>query len=671
MKTLKQLRLLLLLLVLPFASKSQTNVSGGIFSNTTWTTAGSPYIIIDTTVVFPGVTLTIQPGVIVKFNNSMRLEIRQATIIANGTSANPILFTSNDPSPAAGSWANIYLNKINASQFDHCKFSYATTALYADDYGVSVNVSHSDFTNNVIGFKSFSYSMVSYIFQSSFRNNVIGIHGHEYIMANDCDVISNQQGIYAWGLSKITNCTIDSNSVSGLEMHTWNDTVTGNQFRYNGIAIHDYAQGPAAYISQNIIENNNYGIYLEGSADYISCNSICSNTIYNLYYSGTFNHYPVTHNFWCLTDSASIAATIYDAYDDISSGIVDFLPYDTSCYMTGCNLIVTATSSSATCPACADGSVYIQASNGAMPYTFTFYSSPIQNTNTPSGLAAGTYQFCVTDANGCVLCDSITIGSTSCSGLLVASGATNASCAACNDGSAWASMSGGAAPYSYTWYTSPMQTGDTATSLTPGTYYFCATDTNGCTVCDSVEVFTGNCSAFFSLYPDTIPQSYYAVNMASGSGPLSYYWTWGDGSSSTGPYPSHTYASAGFYNICLFIMDSTGCMSQHCSSFYLHASMSPMIYVNVLDPLATSISTIEEIQDISIYPNPSQGALNFSGLKENNLVTILDISGRIVLQQNAAANNMSMDLSHISPGMYLFQVSDKSKTIKNGTFIRN
>ena len=62
-----------------------TNVSGGIYSNTTWTLANSPYIVTDTVVVFPGVTLTIQAGVTVKFNNSMRLELRQAALIAIGS----------------------------------------------------------------------------------------------------------------------------------------------------------------------------------------------------------------------------------------------------------------------------------------------------------------------------------------------------------------------------------------------------------------------------------------------------------------------------------------------------------------------------------------------------------------------------------------------------------
>src|SRR5438093_5612982 len=88
----------------------QTNISGGIYSNTIWTLANSPYIIVDTVVVFPGVTLTIQPGVVVKFENNKRLEVRQAKLVALGLATDSITFTSSSLTPTHGIWSCIFLN---------------------------------------------------------------------------------------------------------------------------------------------------------------------------------------------------------------------------------------------------------------------------------------------------------------------------------------------------------------------------------------------------------------------------------------------------------------------------------------------------------------------------------------------------------------------------------
>ncbi|MEO8149429.1 MAG: T9SS type A sorting domain-containing protein [Bacteroidia bacterium] len=86
---------------------AQTNVSGFISANTTWNLAGSPYILVGNTLVSHGYILTVEPGVIVKFNTDKALQI-DGELIAIGTSANRITFTSNQPSPAAGDWAKIH-----------------------------------------------------------------------------------------------------------------------------------------------------------------------------------------------------------------------------------------------------------------------------------------------------------------------------------------------------------------------------------------------------------------------------------------------------------------------------------------------------------------------------------------------------------------------------------
>src|SRR5688572_33353621 len=99
----------ILLLFVAVAVNAQTNVSGGIYANATWTKANSPYIVTDTVVVFPGVTLTIEAGVEVRFENDKMLEIRQAKLIAQGTNTDSITFTSNSSSPTPGIWSGIQI----------------------------------------------------------------------------------------------------------------------------------------------------------------------------------------------------------------------------------------------------------------------------------------------------------------------------------------------------------------------------------------------------------------------------------------------------------------------------------------------------------------------------------------------------------------------------------
>lgn len=81
-----------------FASAA-TEVSGPISTDETWTVANSPYVIINDPQlngvgVGSGATLTIEPGVIVKFERGAQLLAPSGIIKAIGTSDNPIIFTA-------------------------------------------------------------------------------------------------------------------------------------------------------------------------------------------------------------------------------------------------------------------------------------------------------------------------------------------------------------------------------------------------------------------------------------------------------------------------------------------------------------------------------------------------------------------------------------------------
>src|SRR5665213_2163913 len=131
---------------------AQTNVSGGIYTNATWTLNNSPYIITDTVVVFPGITLTIEPGVTVKFDDTKFIEIRSAKLIAIGTNVDSITFTSNSNSPFIGIFEGIKFTAANDSCIlNYCDFSFADNALMGTSNGPYLLVHNSNFQLNSNG----------------------------------------------------------------------------------------------------------------------------------------------------------------------------------------------------------------------------------------------------------------------------------------------------------------------------------------------------------------------------------------------------------------------------------------------------------------------------------------------------------------------------------------
>src|SRR3989344_7857650 len=69
-----------------------TLINTDITENTTWTQSQSPYVVESSITILANTTLTIEPGVIVKFN-STGLSVF-GSIHAEGTDAEPIYFTS-------------------------------------------------------------------------------------------------------------------------------------------------------------------------------------------------------------------------------------------------------------------------------------------------------------------------------------------------------------------------------------------------------------------------------------------------------------------------------------------------------------------------------------------------------------------------------------------------
>jgi hypothetical protein len=116
-------------------------IDDDITTNTTWETGKTYYVEGANVVVLGGVVLTIEPGTIIKFEGGGCLTVDEnSQILANGTAASPIYFTSTKDSsvgetvasgtPSAGHWAGIYINDSQNCLFKYCVFRYGGSDAY-------------------------------------------------------------------------------------------------------------------------------------------------------------------------------------------------------------------------------------------------------------------------------------------------------------------------------------------------------------------------------------------------------------------------------------------------------------------------------------------------------------------------------------------------------------
>src|ERR1700741_400024 len=151
-----------------------------------------------------------------------------------------------------------------------------------------------------------------------------------------------------------------------------------------------------------------------------------------------------------------------------------------------------------------------------------------------------------------------------------------------------------------------------------GYYNVCLTTTDsvhGCsnTYCGQVAAsnVTPTCSANFILWEDsTNAGTWYAYNYSTNfSSTVSYLWDFGDGTTSTQQFPTHTYAVSGHYDICLTVMDTLiSCTSTYCDTSSVHrfSSTAGMMSFTVLQPGSATgiVQNNEVLTSVSVYPNP-------------------------------------------------------------------
>lgn len=319
---------IILLVLITNSTMAQTMVSGVMTESSKWNAKNSPYIIESSVLIPDNITLIIEPGTTVKFNESTRMVIK-GELIAKGESNSKIIFTSNLVNPKPSDWEGIIFKNesidatldeekkyISGSIIEFAIIEYAGDKNYDSNIGGAIRIEDSS----------------PYISYNILRNNKFTYHyedGGAIAIKYDSNpiitynYITNNQAVTGGGImilraggSITNNYILDNNgSRKGGGIYIWgtNDKLL---IQDNLIKLNKSEKGGAIFIrstkdmdvftGNSFIDNTGFEIYRE-SLDDISLN--------------------FKNNFWNTTEESQISNKIFDFYDDFENGIVEFSDY--------------------------------------------------------------------------------------------------------------------------------------------------------------------------------------------------------------------------------------------------------------------------------------------------------------------------------------------------------
>jgi hypothetical protein len=221
-------------------------------------------------------------------------------------------------------------------------------------------------------------------------------------------------------------------------------------------------------------------------------------------------------------------------------------------------------------------------------------------------------------------------------------------------------------PVSYEWFIDNNLMDTTASfsiiQLT-GTHDICLNvlDADGsvCSDCINLTItpgVTGNtCQAYFVIYPlnaNGVGGGYYGYNYSSPNQNL--LWDFGDGNTSTDPFPTHTYAQPGNYIVCLTVgFPNTNCYDTYCdSSFYVFKTEGGLMsQLSILSP--TGIEKTQQESNLNIYPNPAKNSFAIVTDRVVEKVTMMNLQGQSILEMQSP--NQLIDIEKLATGIYLVE----------------
>ena len=294
-------------------------------------------------------------------------------------------------------------------------------------------------------------------------------------------------------------------------------------------------------------------------------------------------------------------------------------------------LAVSAVTSNISCQGGNDGAIDLTISGGTGPYTYLWNTG--ETTEDLSSLTASNYSVTITDSNGCSAAANYTL--TQSAAISVMENIGNIACFGDGDGSIDLTVSGGTAPYTYSW--SNGETTQDIFNLNGGTYEVTITDGNACQTTLSYVVNEPSAAlAITGSITDELcngdNQGALDVTVIGGTAPYTYQWNTGQSAEDIAGL------SQGVYQ--LTVTDANGC------------TISESFSVSGPDVLSVAASS----SDVTCNGN-NDGAIDIS------------VSGGTAPFSYNWSNGQTIeDLSGLAPGSYSVSILDANGCQTTGTY---
>ena len=249
---------------------ASTNITEDITENTTWNIAGSPYIVKNNIAVLLNTTLTIDPGVIVKFNPTANVSMTVfGDLVANGEADNKIYFTSNYDDTLGGNTNDdnfCYEDfDIDGNSLGEVCISLGLMPSRYDWQGINFIDSHNNYIKNTV----FKYA------------NSVAYLDHTYLNLKNVEMQNSNFGIFTttsnmdvdgFKCTDVSTC-LEEHHLSNVNLKNSLADSNGDAFSLfdsflnaENLEISDGDSGIHAYLSSNVFLNNVKFHNIDGSA---------------------------------------------------------------------------------------------------------------------------------------------------------------------------------------------------------------------------------------------------------------------------------------------------------------------------------------------------------------------------------------------------------------------